>query len=106
MAVETLKAYEERYHPKDDHDTKSVQGRMNAARANDESSSNKLNWLKAKEQVRVESTFASSQSNTDFQPIKPEQTTTVKFLLHKSLLDHSPTIVQRKHADWTSSLLV
>jgi hypothetical protein len=47
-------AYEERYHPEDACGTKSVQGRMNAAKANDESSSGILNWLKAKEQVKRE----------------------------------------------------
>jgi len=51
-AVEMLKAYDERYHPRDD-GAHSVQARMNEAKANDQSSSSILNWLKAKEQVRM-----------------------------------------------------
>ena len=49
-----LEAYEERYHPKGDRCANSVQDRINKAKANDVTSSSRLNWLKKKVQVRDE----------------------------------------------------
>jgi len=49
-----LEAYEERYHPKGDRYANSVQDRINKAKANDVTSSSRLNWLKEKVQVRKE----------------------------------------------------
>jgi len=49
--VEVLEAYEEHCHPKGDRCANSVQERINKAKANDETSSSRLNWLKEKVQV-------------------------------------------------------
>ena len=99
-AIKTLSDYERNSHRKNPVSNsgrvKTVEERMEAATVNDKSSSTILNRLKEEAvHVRGTYTFASSQSNTDFQ-LKPEKTKTVEFHLHKSLPDKSPTIVKRE----------
>ncbi len=99
-AVKTLSDYERNSHRKNPVSNsgrvKTVEERMEEATVNDKSSSTILNRLKEEAvHVRGAYTFASSQSNTDFQ-LKPEKTKAVEFHLHKSLPDKSPTIVKRE----------
>ena len=99
MTIETLSDYEMDYHARrltsDGDDSDTVHRRMEVANAKDKSSSTILNRLKESLKVREgPRTFASSDTN--FQPLEAEPTTTVEFLLHKSLPDKSPTIVKRK----------
>jgi hypothetical protein len=78
-------------------DGSKVHRRMEVAKAKDKSSSMILNRLK--ESLHVRDDLAPSHRrvlNLIFQPIEPEPTTTVEFLLHKSLPDTNPTIVKRK----------
>jgi len=110
-AIETLSDYEMDYHDgrptSDGDDSNTVHRRIEVANAKDKSSSTILNRLKESLKVRRgPRTFASSHFNTNFQPLEAEPTTTVEFLLHRSLPDKSPTIVKRKQNKDLSSSLV
>lgn len=74
---------------------------MAAAKGKDMPRSTIFNKLKKKFRVKegVQATFASSHANnTNPQPSVERQTTTVKFLIGRSLIDHNPTIVKREPA--------
>jgi len=73
---------------------------MKIAKARDKSSSTILNKLEEKLPVRkgLRVTFASSHTHTDSQASVKEWTMTVEFLIHRSLLDSSPTTVKREPA--------
>ena len=97
-AVDVLCAYERKYHL-----NKTVVEMMVSAEAEDDSVelSTILNRPKEKLSVRegLQMTFASSRTNTNSQPSAEErQAMTIEFLIHKSLLDHSPTIVKGEPA--------
>jgi hypothetical protein len=94
-AIDSLTDYEKKCYSR-----ATVAERMAEAEAKDKSSSTILNKLRHKLRVREEFqvTFASPHTNTDPQSSGDERTTVVEFHIHRSLLDHSPTIVKRKPA--------
>jgi len=94
-AIKVLDEYHVEYHP--ERSASKLSERMAEARKNDRSSLTILNRLKETFRVRGEvCAFALPHSDTSFQPIEPEPTRIVEFLLHKTLPDRSPTIVKRK----------
>jgi hypothetical protein len=100
-AIETLSDYEMDYDASratsfgDDSNT--VHRRMEVANAKDKSSSTILNRLKESLKVREDpAPLLCRILIPNFQPLEAEPTTTVEFLLHRSLPDKSPTIVKRK----------
>jgi hypothetical protein len=94
-AIKTLYEYHVEYHP--EHPASNIRDRMAGAREKDKSSLTILNRLKGRFPVRGEvCAFALSHSDTYFQPVDPEPTRIVEFLLHKTLPDRRPTIVKSK----------
>ena len=71
-----------------------------ATKDKSESSPNVLNKLKMKLRTREELqvTLVSSHTIYDANTVVEEPPMTVEFLVHRSLLDYSPTIVKRKPA--------
>ena len=94
-AIDALSDYEKKCYSKE-----TVSKRMAAAEANDKSSLTILNKLKEKLRVRegLQVSFAFSRTNIDPQLSVEEPTRTFEFLLHRSLLDDSPTIVKGEPA--------
>jgi hypothetical protein len=94
-AIKALDGYHVKYHP--ERSPSNLCDRMAEARENDQSSSATLNRLK--ETFCVREKFPPSirryPDTTDSQPIEPQPTRIVEFLIHKSLPDRHPTSVKR-----------
>jgi hypothetical protein len=94
-ATKVLDEYCMENHP--ERPASNLRHRMAEAMEKDKFSSTILNRLKERFPVRGEvCAFALSHSDTYFQPIEPEPTRIVEFLLHKSPSDRHPTAVKRK----------
>jgi hypothetical protein len=94
-AIKVLDEYHVEYYP--ERSASNLRNRMAEARQTDQSSSTILNRLKETFRVRGEvCAFALSHSDTYFQPVDPEPTRIVEFLLHKTLPDRRPTSVKSK----------
>ena len=102
-AIDILEDYEMKSYFK-----KTVAKRIAEAEVQDKSSLMILKKLKDKLRVRegFQATFASSYANTNSQPSVEESMMTVEFLIHRTLLDHSPTIVKGETTHQWFSVLI
>lgn len=88
-AIYALSDYEKKCHS-----SKTVTQRMAAAKANDKSKLKSRVIVTVSERIKV--TFSTPHTNIDPRQSveEPAMTVEVEFLIHRYLLDHSPTIVK------------
>ena len=89
-AIDGLNNYEEKYHP-----TTNVARMMAAVEAKDKSFTNNL-------VSELQVTFVSLNANAYLRQSVEKPTMIVKFLIHRSILDQSPTIVKREPTNLSS----